>query len=43
VRRTLPRQEAWPVVTLGVDRLGLCVEIAFDAVPHSLTLRCAFD
>lgn len=43
VSQTMPRQEAWPAVTLGADRLTRCVEIVFDAQPRSLTLRCAFD
>jgi hypothetical protein len=43
VRQPLPRQEAWPAVTLGIDRLGRCAEIAYDAAPRRLTLRCAFD
>jgi hypothetical protein len=43
VSKKLPRQEAWPAVTLGADRLDRCVEIAFAAMPRTLTLRCAFD
>lgn len=43
VSKTLPRQEAWPAVTLGTDRLDRCSEIVFAAEPRSLTLRCAFD
>lgn len=43
VSQKLPRQEAWPAVTLGADRLARCAEIAFSAEPRTLTLRCAFD
>lgn len=43
VSHRLPRQEAWPAVTLGADRLARCAEIAFVAQPRSLTLHCAFD
>jgi hypothetical protein len=43
VTQKVQRQEAWPAVTLGADRLGRCAEITFSAAPRSLTLRCAFD
>lgn len=43
VTRKMQRQEGWPAVTLGADRLGRCAEIAFSAAPRSLTLHCAFD
>jgi hypothetical protein len=43
VTQKVQRQEAWPAVTLGADRLSRCAEIAFNAEPRSLTLRCAFD
>jgi hypothetical protein len=43
VSHRLPRQEAWPAVTLGADRLARCAEIVFVAEPRSLMLRCAFD
>lgn len=43
VSHRLPRQEAWPAVTLGADRLARCAEIIFVAEPRSLTLRCAFN
>ncbi|WP_116089633.1 hypothetical protein [Sphingomonas crusticola] len=43
VTRHLDRQRAWPAITLGADRLSRCAEIAYTAVPRTLTLRCAFD
>lgn len=43
VTQKVQRQEAWPAVTLGADRLGRCAEVAFAAGPRSVTLRCAFD
>lgn len=43
VARHLPRQHAWPAVTIGNDRLSRCAEIVYQAEPRSLTLNCAFD
>jgi hypothetical protein len=43
VTKRLPRQEAWPAVTIGADRLSRCARITFIAEPRSLTLACAFD
>jgi hypothetical protein len=43
VSQKMPRQEAWPAITLGADRLDRCMEITFAAMPRSLTLHCAFD
>ncbi|RVT94313.1 hypothetical protein [Sphingomonas crocodyli] len=42
VKRHIPRQEAWPVVMLGRDRLDRCAEIAVDMVGRQVTLRCVF-
>lgn len=42
VRRRVPRQREWPLVTLGRDRLSACAEIRLDLVTRALTLRCAF-
>ncbi len=43
VAHRLPRQEAWPAVTLGADRLARCAELVYAANPRTLALRCAFD
>ena len=43
VRHALVHQAAWPVVTIGNDRLSRCAEIVYRAVPRSLVLHCAFD
>jgi hypothetical protein len=42
IAHRLERQRAWPAVTIGTDRLSHCAEIVYNAVPRSLTLRCAF-
>lgn len=41
-RRERP-QGAEPWVSLGLDRLGRCAEIAYQSAPRTLTLSCAFD
>lgn len=43
VSHRLRRQQAWPAVTIGADRLSRCAEVVYNAVPRSLTLHCAFD
>jgi hypothetical protein len=43
VTHHLDHQRAWPAITLGMDRLGRCAEIAYSAIPRTLTLRCAFE
>lgn len=43
VAHRLARQNPWPAVTIGADRLSRCAEIVYSAAPRSLTLRCAFD
>ena len=43
ISHRLSRQQAWPAVTIGADRLSRCTEIVYYAVPRSLALRCAFD
>jgi hypothetical protein len=40
------RREAmhpWPAIVIGLDRLGRCAEIAYIAIPRTLSLACAFD
>jgi hypothetical protein len=43
VSHRLRRQQAWPAVTIGADRLSRCADLVYYAVPRSLTLHCAFD
>jgi len=43
ISHRLSRQQAWPAVMIGADRLSRCTEIVYYAVPRSLALRCAFD
>ena len=42
VNRRIARQEAWPVVVIGRDRLDRCGEALFDTRSRLLTLRCDF-
>lgn len=42
VNRRVARQEAWPVVQIGRDRLDRCFEILFETQTAFLTLRCDF-
>lgn len=41
VRKMVRQQEAWPVVSIGRDRLDRCSEAQYDAVARQLTLRCS--
>ncbi len=41
VRKKVSQQQAWPVVSIGRDRLDRCSEAQYDAVARQLALRCA--
>jgi len=43
IRHRLSRQEARPIVLVGADRLSRCTELVYQAIPRSLTMRCAFE
>lgn len=41
VKRKVSGQQAWPVVSIGRDRLDRCGEAIYDGLTRQLTLRCA--
>ncbi|MCZ4341070.1 hypothetical protein O4H52_05620 [Sphingomonadaceae bacterium G21617-S1] len=41
VRKKIRQQQAWPVVSIGRDRLDRCSEAQYDVLARQLTLRCA--
>ncbi|MDB5685619.1 MAG: hypothetical protein JWR77_208 [Rhizorhabdus sp.] len=42
VKRRYPQQAAWPVISIGRDRLDRCSEIIFATHTRALALRCDF-